>query len=69
MTDIEKLKIENADLEKLLADTSGSLVAALFLIADIRRAVGDGNGRLMQDELVAHCGVIYAKSKQDEKAP
>lgn len=69
MNDIEKLKIENADLEKRLVDTSGSLVAAIFLIADIRRAVGDGNARLMQSELVEHCGVIYAKSKQDEKAP
>ncbi len=48
MTDIEKLKIENADLEKRLADTSGSLVAALFLIADIRRAVGDSNGRFIK---------------------
>jgi len=63
MNDIEKLKIENADLEKRLADTSGSLVAALLLIADIRRAVGDGNGRLMQSELVAHCDAIYKKAK------
>ena len=62
MNDIEKLKIENAELEKRLADISGSLVAALFLIADIRRAVGDGNGRLMQSELVEHCEAIYAKS-------
>jgi hypothetical protein len=64
MTAIEKLKIENADLEKRLADTSGSLVAALFLIADIRRAVGDGNGRLMQSEIVAHCEAIYKKAKE-----
>jgi hypothetical protein len=63
MNDIEKLKIENADLEKRLADTSGSLVAALFLIADIRRAVGYGNGRLMQSELVEHCEAIYQKAK------
>jgi len=64
MTDIEKLKIENADLEKRLADTSGSLVAALFLIADIRRAVGDVNARLMQSELVAHCEAIYKTAKE-----
>jgi hypothetical protein len=63
MTAIEKLQIENADLEKRLADTSGSLVAALFLIADIRRAVGDGNSRLMQSELVAHCEAIYKTAK------
>jgi len=60
MNDIEKLKIENAELEKRLADTSGSLVAALFLIADIRRAIGDGNGQLMQSELVEHCEACNA---------
>lgn len=63
---LEKLQIENADLEKRLADTSGSLVKALFLIADIRRAVGDGIGKLMQDELVAHCGVIYEAYKKEQ---
>jgi hypothetical protein len=63
MNDIEKLKIENADLDKRLSDANGSLVAALFLIADIRRAVGYGNGRLMQSELVAHCKAIYKKAK------
>jgi hypothetical protein len=63
MNDIEKLKIENADLDKRLSDANGSLVAALFLIADIRRAVGDGNGRLMQSELVAHCEAIFQKAK------
>jgi len=64
MTDIEKLTIENADLKKRLDDTSGTLVAVLFLIADIRRAVGDGSGRLMQSELVAHCEAIYKKAKE-----
>jgi hypothetical protein len=29
--------------------------ALLGLVADIRAAVGDPKGKLMQDELVAHC--------------
>ena len=40
-----------------------SLHAALFLLADIRRAVGDTTGELMQDELVAHCGEIYKRAE------
>ena len=32
-----------------------SEAAALNLLADIRAAVGDPHGRLMQDELVEHC--------------
>ena len=40
-----------------------SLHAALFLLADIRRAVGDPIGELMQDELVAHCGEIYNRAE------
>jgi len=39
-----------------------SLHAALFLLADIRRAVGDPTGKLMQDELVAHCGEVYKRA-------
>lgn len=31
------------------------VAALLWLLADIRAAVGDPNGKLMQDELVAHC--------------
>ena len=30
----------------------------LKLLADIREAVGDPEGRLMQDELVAHCRAL-----------
>ena len=30
-------------------------ISLLGLIADIRNAVGDPNGRLMQDELIIHC--------------
>lgn len=40
-----------------------SLHAALFLIADIRRAVGDPTGKLMQDELVAHCGEVHKRAE------
>ena len=34
---------------------SDSTLTALGLVADIRSAVGDPTGKLMQDELVAHC--------------
>ncbi len=40
-----------------------TLHAALFLLADIRRAVGDPTGKLMQSELVAHCGEIYKRAE------
>lgn len=43
-----------------------SLHAALFLLADIRRAVGDPIGELMQDELVAHCGEIYKRAQSKD---
>ena len=36
-----------------------SLHAALFLLADIRRAVGDPDRKLMQSELVALRGETY----------
>jgi hypothetical protein len=32
--------------------------AVVKLLADIREAVGDPEGRLMQDELVAHCRAL-----------
>ncbi len=53
---------ENNNLEKQLSDVRGTLNAALHLIADIRRAVGDPTGNLMQDELVAHCGEVYKRA-------
>ena len=31
------------------------LIKALELIADIRNAVGDPTGKLMQDDLIKHC--------------
>jgi len=53
---------ENNNLEKQLSNVRGTLNAALCLIADIRRAVGDAEGKLMQDELVAHCGEVYKRA-------
>lgn len=37
-------------------------MALLRLVADIRAAVGDPIGRLMQDELVEHCRKLKADS-------
>ena len=35
--------------------SAGSEFSFLFLVCEIREAVGDPEGRLMQDELVGHC--------------
>jgi hypothetical protein len=37
--------------------------ALLGLLADIRAAVGDPTGKLMQDELVEHCRKLYADNE------
>ena len=42
---------------------SGESLRLLALIADIRAAVGDPDGKLMQDELVAHCRELRAKAE------
>ncbi len=47
----EQLSIASQDLESARRDTW----ALLSLVADIRSAVGDPKGELMQDELVARC--------------
>ena len=39
--------------EQINTDNADTLNAALRLIADIREAAGDPEGKLMQDELVA----------------
>lgn len=39
--------------EQINTDNADTLAAALRLIADIREAAGDPEGKLMQDELVA----------------
>jgi hypothetical protein len=38
----------------------------LGLLADIRAAVGDPNGKLMQDELVEHCRCVTNAAKKAE---
>lgn len=38
-----------------IQDTMSKQNALLGLVSDIRAAVGDPKGKLMQDELVEHC--------------
>lgn len=47
-SELEKLRAENEELKS-------SQASLLNLLADIRAAVGDPHGKLMQDELVQHC--------------
>lgn len=42
-------------------------MSLLHLIYDIRKAVGDPEGRLMQDELVAKCRELYQLSNPESK--
>ena len=39
-------------------------MALLSLLADIRKAAGDAEGRLMQDGLVAHIAALQADSER-----
>lgn len=48
---------------------SGETTALLGLLADIRAAVGDPTGTLMQDELVQHCRDLWAAAQNSRKAP
>lgn len=41
-------------------------IALLCLLADIRAAVGDPTGKLMQDELVAHCAEMLDRVTRAE---
>ena len=41
-------------------NTKDEYIRLLMLLADIRAAVGDKDGKLMQDELVEYCRAIYA---------
>lgn len=43
------------DLQRRLDDAANDLVAAMYLVSKIRHAIGDKNGKLMQDELVEKC--------------
>lgn len=42
---------------------SGDLLRALAVLADIRAAVGDPEGKLMQDELVARCRELRERAE------
>ncbi len=48
--------LDNAE-EKVKA-SQRDFVSILGLVADIRKAVGDGEGKLMQPDLVKHCGFL-----------
>lgn len=43
-------------------EDQSALVAALNLIADIRIAAGDPEGKMMQDELVKYIAVLYDRA-------
>ena len=45
-------------------DAEGSLYSLLGLLADIRKAAGDAEGRLMQDELVAHIAALRVDAER-----
>ena len=45
--------------EKRARDAEEDAIAMLFLLAEIRNAVGDADGRLMQDELVARIRALH----------
>lgn len=52
---------------KMAADAgSGDSTGLLRLVADIRAAVGDPTGKLMQDELVAHCAELLDRVTRAE---
>lgn len=43
-------------------------LAAIALIADLRAALGDPEGRLMQDELIAHARAVKAAQVRGDVA-
>lgn len=47
--------LKDSPISKASNAVSVESTALLGLVADIRAAVGDPTGKLMQDELVAHC--------------
>ena len=49
---------------QLLSSERHLSASLLNLIADIRAAVGDPTGKLMQDELVEHCRALAARGKE-----
>jgi hypothetical protein len=65
MDNLEKLE-KGLDDQELL-DNKNDNTRLLGLIADIRAAVGDPQGKLMQDELVEHCKDMYYRAKYNAK--
>ena len=59
----EKMSKEIERLKDHLDTAKITLNGAISTIIDIRRAVGDPTGKLMHDELVAHCGEIYKRAE------
>ena len=53
-TELRRLRAENEALTLKAEYASNNHMASLMLVADIRAAAGDPDGRLMQTELVAH---------------
>jgi hypothetical protein len=47
---------------------SDEAVGLLFLLSDIREAVGDPTGKLMQDELIEHCRKLNSSKLRLESA-
>ncbi|MHC4377605.1 MAG: hypothetical protein ACYS26_13470 [Planctomycetota bacterium] len=57
---------ENVDSKPDSNAVSVESTALLGLVADIRSAVGDPNGKLMQNELVAHCSEMLDRVTRAE---
>jgi len=60
----EALEAQQAEIGSLSALTD--VLGVLGLLADIRAAVGDPTGKLMQDELVAHCTALRTEAMRAE---
>lgn len=60
------LTMANERIERCLRDIEAAradINSLLGLVADIRAAVGDRTGKLMQDELIEHCRKLYEEKK------
>lgn len=47
-----------------LKDAKKTAISALGLVARLRAAVGDPEGRLMQEDLITHCAEMHAKARR-----
>lgn len=54
---------ENADLKRKHKELTQENMALYALLYEIRKAAGDPEGRMMQDELIEHIAAL-AKSEQ-----